>query len=267
MQFWRQGLKLQDCLFCCLRAILKSSMPRNSSPRQPHGPSQPPEQARVDLLRSVERGNKLLREHPLVEERYRVWRTNAWDILKAAFGERSGHLNNFTGKSRKSLNDETERRRRLSQQIAFLEAVIEEFPSVDQTQRTGSVFLSDLDTHIRRVSESLFKNGHYADSVSAAFKELNHQVKQEYKRRRNVELDGADLMHTAFSKNNPTFVLADQSTESGKNIQQGFMELFAGSMIGIRNPHAHENLSLDHDGAKHFLYLASLLMKEFKTVR
>ena len=42
---------------------------------------------------------------------------------------------------------------------------------------------------------------------------------------------------------------------------------FAGSMIGIRNPHAHENLSLDRNEAKHFVYLASLLMKRFKTAR
>jgi uncharacterized protein (TIGR02391 family) len=92
-------------------------------------------------------------------------------------------------------------------------------------------------------------------------------VKQGYFLRKRVELDGAELMHKAFSPNNPVFVLADQSSESGKNIQQGFMELFAGSMIGIRNPHAHENLSLDPDEAKHFLYLATLLMKKFKTVR
>jgi hypothetical protein len=29
------------------------------------------------------------------------------------------------------------------------------------------------------------------------------------------------------------------------------MEVFAGSMIGIRNPHAHENLQLDLNRAKH----------------
>jgi hypothetical protein len=45
------------------------------------------------------------------------------------------------------------------------------------------------------------------------------------------------------------------------------MELSAGSMIGIRNPHAHENAVLDSDDAKNILYLASLLMKEFKTGR
>jgi uncharacterized protein (TIGR02391 family) len=71
-------------------------------------------------------------------------------------------------------------------------------------------------------------------------------------------------MRKAFSPNSPTFVLATPSTTSGKNIQQGFMDLFAGAMMGIRNPHAHENLKLDSDTVKDFLHLASLLMKTFK---
>src|SRR3984893_7302572 len=246
-------------------------------PRQPQGPSLSPEQARIQLQRSLERANELLQEQPLTEQRYEVWRTNAWEVLKAAFGEEHGHLHTFIGQRRISLGGEpehyleAERRKRLKRKIGFLEALIEEFTTVDtQTQSSGSDFFSDLDTDIRRVSQQLFKDGHFADSVSAAFKELNNQVKQGYKERRGVELDGADLMRKAFSPNSPVFVLANQSNESGKNTQQGFMELFAGSMIGIRNPHAHENLSLDPDRgdeAKHFLYLASLLMKKFKTVR
>ena len=232
------------------------------------------EQARIQLQRSLERANELLQEQPLTEQRYEVWRTNAWEVLKAAFGEEHGHLHTFIGQRRISLGGEpehyleAERRKRLKRKIGFLEALIEEFTTVNaQAQNSSSDFFGDLDTDIQRVSQQLFKDGHYADSVSAAFKELNDQVKQGYLQRRGVELDGADLMRKAFSPNNPVFVLANQSTESGKNIQQGFMELFAGSMIGIRNPHAYENLSLDPDEAKHFLYLASLLMKKFKTVR
>jgi len=249
-------------------------MPRNPPPRQLQGPTLSPEQARIRLQRSIERANELSEEQPLTEPRYRVWQTNALGVLKAAFGEEHGHLHNFIGQGRLYPGGtpesylEAERRKRLAQQIELLEAVIEEFPPVDaQTPSTGSDFFSDLDTDIRRVSEKLFKDGHYADSILAAFKELNDQVKQEYLKQRGEELDGADLMRKAFSPNNPVFAFANQSTESGKKTQQGFMELFAGSMIGIRNPHAHENLSLDPDGAKHLLYLASLLMKKFKTAR
>jgi uncharacterized protein (TIGR02391 family) len=249
-------------------------MPRNPPPRQPEGPSLSPEQARIQLERSLKRANELLQEQPLTEQRYEVWRMNAWEVLKAAFGEEHGHLHTFIGHRRLSLGGESEhhmeaeRRKRLEQKIGFLEALIEEFTTVDaQTQSTATDFFNDLDTDIRRVSEKLFKEGHYADSILAAFKELNDQVKQEYLKHRGEELDGADLMRKAFSPNNPVFAFANQSTESGKKTQQGFMELFAGSMIGIRNPHAHENLSLDPDGAKHLLYLASLLMKKFKTAQ
>jgi len=249
-------------------------MPRNPPARQTQGPTLSPEHARVQLERCLNRASELSQQQSLTEERYRVWQTNTLTVLEAIYGMNSGHGFNFIGQGRISLGNEpeyyleAERRNRLAKQIGLLEALIEEFPTADvPAQNSGSDFFSDLDTDIRRVSQQLFKDTHYADSVSAAFKELNHQVKQEYKRRKNVELDGAELMHHAFSPKNPVFVLADQSNESGRNIQQGFMELFAGSIIGIRNPHAHENLSLDVDDAKHFLYLASLLMKKFKSVR
>jgi hypothetical protein len=86
-----------------------------------------------------------------------------------------------------------ERRSGLPKEIGFLEALVEELPeSDDQGQSTRSDFFGDLDIDIQRVSQQLFKNGHHAEAVSNAFKELNHQVKQEYKRRKIVGLDGAN---------------------------------------------------------------------------
>jgi uncharacterized protein (TIGR02391 family) len=69
-------------------------------------------------------------------------------------------------------------------------------------------------------------------------------------------------MRTAFSLNNPVIVFDDLSTDTGKNIQQGYMEIFAGAMIGIRNPKAHGNIEITENRAKHFIYLASLLMQK-----
>lgn len=74
------------------------------------------------------------------------------------------------------------------------------------------------------------------------------------------ELDGSSLMHKAFSPNNPIIVLDNLSTDSGRNVQQGYMEIFSGAMIGIRNPKAHENMDIEEIPAKHRIYLASLLM-------
>jgi hypothetical protein len=38
------------------------------------------------------------------------------------------------------------------------------------------------------------------------------------------------------------------------------MGIFAGAMIGIRNPKAHDNIKITEKRARHFIYLASLLM-------
>lgn len=65
-------------------------MPRNPPPRQPQGPTLSPEQARVQLQDAVKKGRKLLEIQPLSEERYKVWKHNSLDTLKAVCGENSG---------------------------------------------------------------------------------------------------------------------------------------------------------------------------------
>ncbi len=109
------------------------------------------------------------------------------------------------------------------------------------------------------VSKSRFETGHYADSVEAALKELNSTVKRIYKKRTGEELDGVPLMRKAFAHQNPVIVLDDLSFETGKNIQQGYMDIFAGAMSGIRNPKAHDNIVIDETRAIHHLFVASLL--------
>ena len=89
------------------------------------------------------------------------------------------------------------------------------------------------------------ESGHYADAVESVFKELNAKVKELYLNSGGQELDGVSLMRKAFSPNKPVILLEDLSTETGRNIQQGYMDLFAGSMSGIRNPKAHKH----HSGA------------------
>ena len=117
-----------------------------------------------------------------------------------------------------------------------------------------------LHPKIVEVSRSRFEANHFADSVEAAFKELNSIVKAIVKQKTGQEYYGADLMNKVFSLKNPIVVLDDLSTETGKNIQKGYMQIFAGAMTGIRNPKAHENITIDNQRAIHFLFLASLLL-------
>lgn len=118
----------------------------------------------------------------------------------------------------------------------------------------------NIHPQIVAVSKARFNNEHYADAVEAAFKEINTRVKKIYKDRTSVEKDGAKLMQAAFSVQNPIIKLGDISTETGTNIQQGYMEMFAGAMIGIRNPQAHNNMLVSKDNAIRELHFASMLM-------
>lgn len=124
----------------------------------------------------------------------------------------------------------------------------------------SSSIWDNMHPQIISVAKGRFNDGHYADAVEAAFKEINTRVKKIYRDRTSVEKDGSKLMQAAFSIQNPIIRLGDTSTETGTNIQQGYMEMFVGAMIGIRNPQAHNNLLISKNKAIRKLHFASMLM-------
>jgi uncharacterized protein (TIGR02391 family) len=119
----------------------------------------------------------------------------------------------------------------------------------ESQQAQGTIDILDLyynlvkDEELRKHTQKRFINGHYQDAVLEAFKYLNNYVKS---RVRPTTADGSDLMQYAFSAKNPILRLNSFVTESEKNEQRGYMDIFAGTMIGIRNPRAHEN-DFDND--------------------
>lgn len=125
---------------------------------------------------------------------------------------------------------------------------------------------------IRAVSEKQFKDGHFLDAIRSAFIEFNDRVKQKYKKDTGVEEDGFNLMKLAFGdfstanaglNKTVKYSLADLSTDSGRNFQKGFSLISAGTVLGLRNPRAHANISEEKDEAIHLIFLASWLMKIF----
>lgn len=67
-------------------------------------------------------------------------------------------------------------------------------------------------------------------------------------------------------KNPPLICLDDLSTGSGRNVQEGYKNIFAGAIQAIRNPNAHENLPIKRDDAIRKLMMASDLMYRIDVV-
>jgi uncharacterized protein (TIGR02391 family) len=132
--------------------------------------------------------------------------------------------------------------------------------AADELEDAWSIMHPD----VVKVAKSRFESGHYADAVEAAFKHFNQLVKRAAG---DTTHDGADLMWKTFSTDAPLLVLDDLATESGRNVQNGYMHMFAGAMIGIRNPKAHENLVIDAVRAVHLLFVASLFCFKLDEVK
>jgi uncharacterized protein (TIGR02391 family) len=140
-------------------------------------------------------------------------------------------------------------------------------PEVKLPKTENPSFWSNLHPKVVELGKPRFEANHFADCVEASFKEVNDRVKSMVKTRTGQENDGVPLMKQALSPNGPIISLADMSTSSGKSEQQGYMEIFAGAMTGIRNPKAHSNIVIDEKRAIHLLYLASLLMYKLDDAR
>lgn len=150
----------------------------------------------------------------------------------------------------------------LGEILSRVEAAFNGTPAPEGSKRSVDVdsFWHTIHPKITEHARPRFMAGLLADAVEAAAKEINDTVKSIVKQRIGKELDGSPLMKQAFSVNNPIIFLGDLSTISGRDEQVGYMEIFSGTMTGIRNPKAHANMVIDEKRAIHLIYLTSLLM-------
>jgi uncharacterized protein (TIGR02391 family) len=125
---------------------------------------------------------------------------------------------------------------------------------IEQPQSPNQWFWDLVHPRVSALARPRFEAGFFGDAVESSFKDLNDAVKRIVKEIDGRELDGASLMNTAFSPNNPVIRLTPLLTATDKDEQQGYMQIMAGAMTGIRNPKAHGNLNPDfhEDSASHF---------------
>ena len=130
-------------------------------------------------------------------------------------------------------------------------------PSVPLSELFDSLVTDSL---IRQSSRRLFLDKHYSNSVERAFVCINNAVKGKSEQ---TGLDGASLMRKAFSAQEPILKFNEGRTTSERDEQEGYMHLYEGAMLGVRNPRVHENqLEDDPTTALSLLALANHLMNK-----
>ena len=114
----------------------------------------------------------------------------------------------------------------------------------------------NLHSAVQSAAGELFADGHYETSVSEAFKSIEVRVRELT----GLNRSGAALMGDAFRADGSALDVAGHEGRTGDDEREGFMHLFRGTMIGIRNPGAHELFkSGDPQQALEYLGFASLL--------
>ncbi len=117
----------------------------------------------------------------------------------------------------------------------------------------------ELHPRIAAVTDELYRNGHYRNAVLDAAVALVNFVKEKSCRH---DLDGAPLMRTVFSRNNPILAFNDLRDQSDLDEQEGMMHLFEGAVLALRNPRAHTLSDDSPEQALEYIAFLSLLAKQ-----
>ena len=155
--------------------------------------------------------------------------------------------------------------------IVKLSSIIETFKEkIQDTPEDPSArakrTLAELNIHpeLMKGIGKLFQNGHYPNAVEDGCKILEGFVKI---RSMCSDLSGTNLMLKVFSPKNPVLQFNDLKTETDKSEQQGMMYLYAGTMLALRNPMAHNIRIESPERALEFISLINLLMKLLDNVK
>lgn len=129
-----------------------------------------------------------------------------------------------------------------------------------------STYFDHLNLHQRilDVSRDLFLDGYHWEAVFAAAKALVNYIKE---RSGQHDLDGAPLVRTVFSKNDPVLAFNDLASQTDQDEQEGMMHLFEGAVLGIRNPGGHSFPEGTEQRAIEYISLLSLLAYRVQEAR
>jgi len=121
-------------------------------------------------------------------------------------------------------------------------------------KKSSPLRLSDLHPQVIQIAEPLYIDGHFREAILNVFIDLINYVKTKSQR---YDLDGVTLVQTIFSQKKPILKISDDADE-----QLGYMWLFSGAIMGIRNTNAHSLIrKFNNESALEWLSFASAMFR------
>jgi uncharacterized protein (TIGR02391 family) len=140
-----------------------------------------------------------------------------------------------------------------------LAPVAEVNTNVDHALTPGS-----LHPLVSAAVEPLFAIEHYAEGVEKAVRALRDLVRVKSGFSSD---DGDALMGKALGGKDPPIIVADLSTDTGKNMQRGTLQLAQGIVARLRNPLIHQTVELEPLEALEMAALISRVVRDVDGVR
>lgn len=130
--------------------------------------------------------------------------------------------------------------------------------SAGDNERLHAFDLRNVHQKLPNKCRILFDDCHYSQSTFEACKYIDKEIQ----RFTNENKSGYALMMSVFGGNTPKLKIANLTTQTGKDEQEGFKFLLAGAMLAIRNPRGHEyKIEDDPDTCLDYLVLISALLR------
>ncbi len=110
-------------------------------------------------------------------------------------------------------------------------------PTIEASEPASVFARMVTEPEIHQVTFDLFASGHYNIAVSESYKAVEKYISDKVP---TLMQKGTTLMEQVFSPNAPYLQWTGMKTTSEMDEQKGYHRLFAGAMLGIRNPTTHE---------------------------
>ena len=137
---------------------------------------------------------------------------------------------------RSTVANVLDRARRMALDLEARTSVIPLSKPDEQQQRLALFDTLVIDASLRSATRRLFRDAHYAQAVTEAYKVVNNTVRT---RAGTPTKDGTPMMMVVFDRDKPVLRINAGKSQSDGDEQEGYKFMFAGAMLGIRNPRSH----------------------------